>query len=109
VFGRKASRARPVDALTSVARARYQVDLTVDEEGIAGLDALADRVKYTSGQERARFEHLAAAFVAEVLRRKHGGEWDPSSGVLVLRNGTALNVGAWVAKRLHFGRGDSGM
>jgi hypothetical protein len=85
----------------------YAVELPLDDVGLERADELADRLKYTGGDRRRDAEAGLAAFVAEVLRRRHGGRWDPEVGTLTIPNGTALNVRAWAAKRLHYGREDS--
>jgi hypothetical protein len=85
----------------------YGVELSFDENGLSRADDLADRLKHTSGERRLRIERDLTEFVAEVLRRRHGGTWNAAQGSLMLPTGLGLNVRAWIAKRLHFGRIDS--
>lgn len=89
------------------AQIEFGVELSADESGVKQLDQLARQIGYLSGVKRAEIETEMADFVAEALQRQHGGVWDRGSSVYMLPNGTALNVGAWVAKRLRYGAGDS--
>lgn len=88
-------------------RQEYGVELPLDDVGLERADELSDRLKYTSGDRRREVEVGLTAFVAEVLRRRHGGRWDPDTGTLTIPNAPPLNIAGWAVKRLHYGREDS--
>lgn len=107
ILRRRPSAIDHTKAFVERASAEYDVELSFDEAGVRQLDQLARQFGYLSGDKRAAIEIEMADFVAEALRRELGGAWDRDASVYTLPNGAALNVGAWVAKRLRYGIGDS--